>query len=241
MNISAWLRTLGLERFERAFQEGEIDPEVLPELTDADLKELGVPLGPRRKLLKAIAALAAEAKPVSTREAMPSEAERRQLTVMFVDLVGSTELSARLDPEDMREVIRAYQDTCTGVITRFEGFVAKFMGDGVLAYFGYPRAHEDEAERAVRAGLALAESVGKLVTPAGRFLEARIGIATGRVVVGDLVGEGASQEKAVVGETPNLAARLQEFGAPGRVVVAEVTGRLVDAIFRPRGSRAAGS
>jgi class 3 adenylate cyclase len=150
---------------------------------------------------------------------------------MFVDLVGSTELSARLDPEDMREVLRAYQDTCTGVITRFEGFVAKFMGDGVLAYFGYPRAHEDEAERAVRAGLALAESVRGLVTPAGEPLAVRVGIATGRVVVGDLVGRGASEEKAVIGETPNLAARLQALAAPGSVVAAESTRRLLGGLF----------
>jgi class 3 adenylate cyclase/predicted ATPase len=150
---------------------------------------------------------------------------------MFVDLVGSTELSARLDPEDMREVIRAYQDTCAGVIARFEGFVAKFMGDGVLAYFGYPRAHEDEAERAVRAGLALADATGQLKAPTGEALAARVGIATGLVVVGDLVGEGAAQEQAVVGDTPNLAARLQGIAAPGQVVIADATRRLLGAGF----------
>ena len=158
-----------------------------------------------------------------------AEAERRQLTVMFCDLVGSTALSTQLDPEDMREVIRAYQDACAGVITRFEGFVAKYMGDGVLAYFGFPRAHEDDAERAVRAGLALVEAVARL--PAPEALSARIGIATGLVVVGDLVGEGASQEQAVVGDTPNLAARLQSIAEPGQVVIAEATRRLMGARF----------
>ena len=156
---------------------------------------------------------------------------------MFVDLVGSTALSARLDPEDMREVIRGYQNTVAGEITRFEGHVAKFMGDGVLAYFGWPRAHEDEAERAVRAGLAVVEAVRGLSTSAGEPLAARVGIATGLVVVGDLVGEGASQEQAVVGDTPNLAARLQALAQPGQVVIADATRRLLGAGFdldRPR-------
>ena len=151
--------------------------------------------------------------------------------MMFVDLVGSTALAARLDPEDMREVLRAYQDTCAGVIARFEGFVAKFMGDGVLAYFGYPQAHEDEAERATRAGLALAATVGGLKAPNGEALAARVGIATGLVVVGDLIGEGAAQEQVVVGETPNLAARLQAVAAAGQVVIAEPTRRLLGASF----------
>jgi SAM domain (Sterile alpha motif)/Adenylate and Guanylate cyclase catalytic domain len=155
VDISAWLRELGLERYEQAFQKGEIDPAILPELTDADLKELGIPLGPRKQLLKAISALAAGTGPPSARDTRRPEAERRQLTVMFADLVGSTELAARLDPEDMRAVITAYQNTCAGVIGRFEGHLAKYMGDGVLAYFGWPRAHEDDAERAVWAGLAV--------------------------------------------------------------------------------------
>ena len=170
MDVGAWLGTLGLERYEQAFREGEIDLEVLPELTDADLKELGLPLGPRRKLLKAILALvdgANQAKS-SPETAVRPEAERRQLTVMFVDLVGSTALAARLDPEEMRDVIRAYQNAVAGEITRFEGHVAKFMGDGVLAYFGWPRAHEDEAERAVRAGLAITAAIGHAEHPSGR-------------------------------------------------------------------------
>ena len=229
MDISAWLRELGLERYEQAFRKGEIDLAIVPELTDADLKELGIPLGPRKQLLKAISALATGSEPASVPKR--PEAERRQLTVMFVDLVGSTALSARLDPEDMREVIRAYQNTVAGEIGRLEGHVAKFMGDGVLAYFGWPRAHEDEAERAVRAGLALTEAIGRLETPTGEALAARVGIATGLVVVGDLIGEGAAQEEAVVGETPNLSARLQQLAEPGQIMIAEGTRRLVGDVF----------
>jgi class 3 adenylate cyclase len=150
---------------------------------------------------------------------------------MFVDLVGSTALSATLDPEDMREVIRAYQNTVAGEIERFEGHVAKFMGDGVLAYFGWPRAYEDAADRALRAGLAITGAMRHLRNPAGEALSARVGIATGLVVVGDLVGEGAAQEQAVIGETPNLAARLQTVAAPGQVVVAEATRRLLGVSF----------
>ena len=153
---------------------------------------------------------------------------------MFVDLVGSTALSTRLDPEEMREVLRAYQNTVTGEIARVGGHVAKLMGDGVLAYFGWPRAHEDEAERAVQAGLAITAAVGRLATPAGEPLAARVGIATGLVVVGDLVGEGAAREEAVVGETPNLAARLQEAAAPGAVVIADGTRRLLGEVFELR-------
>ena len=238
MDIAAWLRDLGLERYADAFEANAIDHEVLSEVTEADLEKLGVLLGHRKKLLKAIADLAAragDAAPASAAEAAPrtdraTEAERRQLTVMFVDLVGSTALAARLDPEDMREVIRAYQEACAEVVRRFDGHVAKFMGDGVLAYFGWPRAHEDDAERAVRAGLRASEAV-EPATPAGGPLAARVGIATGQVVVGDLVGEGAAQEEAVVGETPNLAARLQGLAEPGSVVIAGDTRRLVGDLF----------
>ena len=240
MDIAAWLRELGLDRYEQAFRENEIGLDVLPELTAEDLKEIGViPVGDRRRLLKAIAARAHERESAPLRPAIDTprppikqaEAERRQLTVMFVDLVGSTELSGKLDPEDMREVIRAYQNTVAGEIGRFEGHVAKFMGDGVLAYFGYPRAHEDEAERAVRAGLVISEAVAKLQTAAAAPLSTRVGIATGQVVVGDLVGEGAAQEEAVVGETPNLAARLQALAEPGNLVVAPTTRRLLGGLF----------
>jgi class 3 adenylate cyclase len=240
VDIRAWLRDLGLERYEEAFQENEIDAKILPKLTADDLKDIGVTtVGHRRKLLEAIAALAEpalgpQAEPSAPAEAAPkarrAEAERRQLTVMFVDLVGSTRLAARLDPEDMRAIVTAYQNACSDVISRFEGHVAKFMGDGVLAYFGYPRAHEDDAERAVRAGLELAGAIGRQRVD-GAALAVRIGIATGQVVVGDLVGEGAAQEEAVVGETPNLAARLQSLAEPGTVVIAPGTRGLLGGMF----------
>ena len=213
MDVGDWLKSLGLEQYEAAFRDNEIDGEVLLKLTVEDLKDLGVAIvGHRRKILSAIEALnAAHAAPAST-PAAPSPApadaaERRQLTVMFVDLIGSTALSAALDPEDMRQVIRAYQDACSGVAARYDGFVAKFMGDGVLAYFGFPRAHEDDAARAVHAGLEIAEAVAALQTRARGKLGVRVGIATGLVVVGDIVGQGPAQEQAVVGDTPNLAAR----------------------------------
>jgi class 3 adenylate cyclase len=201
MDVSTWLRDLGLENYAQAFQAHDIDAEVLPRLTADDLTALGVTsIGHRRKLLDAIAALdqgraPACAEPIAV-AARPLEAERRQLTVLFCDLIGSTELSARLDPEEMREVIRAYQTAVAAEVTRFEGHVARFLGDGVLAYFGYPEAHEDDAERAVRTGLAITGKIGDLSTD-DRKLSARIGIATGRVVVGDLIGEGAAQEEMV--------------------------------------------
>jgi class 3 adenylate cyclase len=212
---------------------------VLSELSDQHLKDLGVSLGHRLKMLRAIRELtgAASTKPQpAATAAAPSQdgAERRQLTVMFCDLVGSTELSSRLDPEDMREVILAYQTACSGVMPTYDGFVAKFMGDGVLAYFGYPRAHEDDAERAVRAGLDIIAAVRRIRTRSGAKLEVRIGIATGLVVVGDLIGGGASQEKAVVGDTPNLAARLQGLAGPGTIVVGASTRRLLGDLFRLR-------
>jgi class 3 adenylate cyclase/tetratricopeptide (TPR) repeat protein len=238
VDIAAWLRELGLERYEQAFQEHEIDPRVLPRLTSGDLKELGVtPLGHRRLLLDAIAALKAASEASATGHTATArpptrqpEAERRQLTVMFCDLVSSTALARRLDPEDMRGVIAAYQKRCSEVIRRYEGHVAKYMGDGVLAYFGYPRAHEDDAERAVRAGLELTEAVGRQ-TADGAKLAVRIGIATGQVVVGDLIGEGAAQEEAVVGETPSRAARLQALAEPGSVVIDPGCQQLVGGLF----------
>ena len=212
MDVGAWPRDLELGQYEGIFRESEIEADALPELTEADLEKLGLPLGPRKRILKAIANLGDEDKaprPTSLVRPSPKDAaERRQLTVMFCDLAGSTALSARLDPEDMRQVIRAYQDACSGVVARHDGFVAKFMGDGILAYFGFPHAHEDDAERPVRAGLEITSVVGALKTRSTEKLQVRIGIATGLVVVGDLVGEGTAQEQAVVGDTPNLAARL---------------------------------
>lgn len=215
MDVGGWLRKLGLEQYEAIFRENEISEKVLPNLTAEDLKDLGVGMvGHRRMLLDAIAALRAPAcaplldAPLATDNAAKDSAERRQLTIMFCDLVGSTALSARLDPQDMRDIVGAYH-RCTDLIATAGGFVARYMGDGVLAYFGYPQAHEHDAERAVRAGLALIEAVPKLKTAAGVPLQVRVGIATGLVVVGDLIGAGAAQEHDVVGETPNLAARLQ--------------------------------
>ena len=240
MDVGGWLRRLGLEQYEAAFRENKIDDTVLPSLTAEDLKELGVGfVGDRRKLLDAIAALRAEAgattNPPDARAATDRAAERRQLTVMFCDLVGSTALSARLDPEDMREIISAYHRCCAGQITKAGGFVAKYMGDGVLAYFGYPLAHEDDAERGVRAGLGLIEAVPALHA-AGHdaALQVRVGIATGLVVVGDLIGEGAAQEQGVVGETPNVAARLQVLAEPGQVVISHSTRRLTGGMFEYR-------
>jgi class 3 adenylate cyclase len=213
--ITEWLASLGMSEYARHFADNRIDDVgILPELTDQDLKDIGVPLGHRRKMLRAIAeSLGSAATPIQSAAAPEpkprDEAERRQLTVMFCDLVGSTELSTRLDPEDLRSVIDAYHRCTTELVDRNGGFVAKYMGDGVLAYFGYPQADEHDAERAVRAGLGLLEAVPKLATAAGSPLNVRVGIATGLVVVGDLIGAGAAREQAVVGETPNLAARLQ--------------------------------
>ena len=241
MDVAVWLRSLGLERYEAAFRENEIDERVLPSLTQEDLKEIGVgPVGHRRMLLDAIAALRddtsdnAPSADVAIASSAPSvspedRAERRQVTVMFSDLVGSTALSARMDPEDLREVISAYQKCVAETVGRFGGFVAKYMGDGVLIYFGYPQAHEDDAERAVRAGLQLVTAIGDLKTHAA--LQTRVGIATGLVVVGDLIGSGASQEQAIVGDTPNLAARLQGVAEPNSVVIAESTRKLVGSLF----------
>ena len=241
MDVVVWLRSLGLRKYEAAFRENEINEKVLLSLTAEDLKEIGVgPVGHRRILLDAIAALradagskapSADAGTTSSASSVSPEdrAERRQVTVMFSDLVGSTALSARLDPEDLREIISAYQKCVAETVGRFGGFVAKYMGDGVLIYFGYPQAHEDDAERAVRAGLELVASVSALKTNAA--LQTRVGIATGLVVVGDLIGSGASQEQAIVGETPNLAARLQGIAEPNTVIIAENTRKLLGNLF----------
>src|SRR5205807_4410042 len=204
---------------------------VLPSLTAEDLKDLGVTLvGHRRRLLDAIAELGPDAPPGPRSAPAPAEAERRRLTVMFCDLVGSTALSTRLDPEDLREVIGAYHRAVAEIVAGFDGFVSRYMGDGVLIYFGYPQAHEDDAERAVRAGLSAIDAVDRLDVKSVK-LQARVGIATGLVVVGDLIGEGSAQEQSVVGETPNLAARLQALAQPDTVVIAAGTRRLVGDLF----------
>lgn len=231
--IVQWLEGLGLGQYGEAFVQAAVDQSVLTDLTEADLEKLGVVLGHRKKLLRAITALSSAATNAPTEPLLSArEPERRQLTVMFCDLVDSTALSARLDPEDLRDVIGRYQACVAQTVSRFHGFVAKYMGDGVLVYFGYPGAHEDDPEQAVRAGLALIDAVGEL---AGQErLQARIGIATGLVVVGDLIGAGSSQEQAIVGETPNLAARLLALAEPGSVVVAAATHRLLGRLFEYR-------
>ena len=256
MDVAEWLDRLGLEQYVPSFRANDIDEEVLRRLTGEDLRELGVTsIGHRRRLLDAIAALGmAEALPtpippiarnggsphpnpplpglapgITGEGRVGAEAERRQLTVMFCDLVGSTALSTRHDPEDLRELIGGYHSAVAETVGRFDGFVAKYMGDGVLIYFGYPQAHEDDAERAVRAGLAVIEAVGRL--PAREDLRVRLGIATGLAVVGDLIGEGAAQERGVVGETPNLAARLQALAVPNTLVIGEATRRQVGGLF----------
>ena len=229
----------------RVFRDNDIDAEVLPELNADDLSAIGVAsVGHRRKILAAIAALrssgAADAphlgaetdrrSPAGTPKRQPS-AERRQITVMFCDLVGSTALATRIDPEDLGQAISSYQNACSDAVIRWGGHVAKFMGDGVLVYFGWPQAHEDDAERAVRAGLDLVQAVSQLPDGEGSSLAARVGIATGLVMVGDLIGEGAAQEQAVIGDTPNVAARLQELAAPGTVVIGSSTRQLLGRLF----------
>ena len=235
MDLGGWLRSLGLERYEAVFRDNEIDADVLHDLTDNHLREMGVALGARLKLLKAIAALSPRAEPASRTSAVAlaslavDAAERRQVTVMFSDLVGSTSLSVRMDPEDLREVISAYQKCVAETVHSFDGFVARYMGDGIVVYFGYPQAHEDDAERAVRAGLELITAVTALKSRAS--LQTRVGIATGVVVVGDLLSSGETQERGMVGKTPNLAARLQGIAEPNSVVICDSTRRLLGNLF----------
>lgn len=236
LNVRAWLEARGFGEYADSFEANEIDGEALLALTDEHLKELGIPLSRRAKLLKAIAQLSPGSSPSPAAGTTPdmATAERRHLTVMFVDLVGSTALSNRLDPEDLRNVIRKYQDAVVGAVTRYDGHVAQYLGDGMLAHFGFPVAHEDDAERGVRAALATLGTVAAMGSPGVENLAVRIGIATGIVVAGDLLGEGAAREHAAVGETPNLAARLQGMAAPGEVVVSANTRHLVEHLFEFR-------
>ena len=235
--LQNWLREFGLEPLTKVLADNDIDLEIISDLTETDFEKLGISLGHRRKLLKAVATLhdtgdrAAEARKHTAPSAAGSttDAERRQVTVLFSDLVGSTALSAGMDPEDLREVISAYQKCVAETVRLFGGFVAKYMGDGVVVYFGYPQAHEDDAERAVRAGLDLVAAVARLKTRA--LLQIRVGIATGLVVVGDLIGSGEAQERGIVGDTPNLAARLQGIAEPNMVVIADDTRRLLGNLF----------
>ena len=239
-NIGEWLDGLGLGRYAEAFSDNEIDLHALPHITEEDLKEIGVALGARRKLLAEIAELGgwdapARADERSEERSVSAEAERRQLTVMFVDLVGSTALSEQLDPEELRDVIRAYQETCADAVGRFEGHVAKYIGDGILVYFGYPQAHEDDARRAVNAGLGIVAGLealnrridgGQVVS-----LSVRVGIHTGLVVAGEMGGGATREADAIVGETPNVAARLEGLAEPDTVVISAATQRLVDGLF----------
>jgi class 3 adenylate cyclase/ABC-type lipoprotein export system ATPase subunit len=237
-DLREWLGGLGLESLAAVLADNDIDFDILPDLTEADFEKLGISLGHRRKLLKAIAgrhdagaSSATGAAPSAPPVAPSSEAERRQVTVLFSDVVGSTALANAVDPEDMSHLIARYQDACAGAISRFDGYIAKFLGDGVLAYFGYPQAREDAAERSVRAGLAIVDAVRQIKRPDGLQLETRIGVATGLVVVGDIIGTGAAREESIVGETPNLAARLQTVAEPNTVVISQSTYRLLGRAF----------
>jgi class 3 adenylate cyclase/predicted ATPase len=246
MDVADWLRALGLEQYEATFRENDVDAELLLNLAADDLKELGITsFGHRRRLLEAIAALRTNDPPTDAPARLPTSittgnlgspgtaAERRPLSVMFCDLIGSTALSARLDPEDLREVIRAYQACVVATIQQFDGFIARYVGDGVLIYFGWPEARETDAERAVRAALAVAAAVS--ASPlAGEPLQVRIGIATGLVVVGEPIGSGDSRQQTAVGETPNLAARLQGLAGPGQVVIDAATRRQIGGLFECR-------
>jgi len=238
-DVGKLLAELGLDRYAGVFAANDVDLDVLRDLDEGDLERLGLSLGHRKKLIRALAELPAPpmAEPVAAAQASDAGkpaatvAERRQLTVLFCDLVGSTELSRRLDPEDMRDVLRSYQNAVGREVTRFNGHIAKFMGDGILAYFGWPAAYEDQAERAVRAAIAIVPAIRRLALPQAAELDVRLGIASGQVVVGDLLGEGIAQEAAVTGDAPNLAARLQEIAAPGKIVICDTTRRLIGRAF----------
>jgi class 3 adenylate cyclase len=229
--IADWLNELGLGQYAQRFAENGIDASILHYLTDEEFEKIGVSLGHRRKLLAAIARLRSESPSRNRPGELKSQdtAERRQVTVMFSDLVDSMALSGRMDPEDLREVISAYHKCVAATVVRFGGFVAHYMGDSVLVYFGYPEAHEDDVERAVRAGLELIVAVTALRAPVS--LQTRVGIATGLVVIGDLIGPGEAQKRGVVGVTPNLAARLQGIAEPNTVVIAEGTRKLLGNLF----------
>ena len=239
--VKDWLTQLGLQEHDDLFRENGVDLDLLPELTNDDLKDMGiVRLRDRKILIKAIDELKSTQVETSARQTdlarQPSPVQRRQLTVMFCDLVGSTALSTRFDPEDLRELLRAFQATCRADILEYKGFIARYMGDGILVYFGYPVAMEDSPERAVRAGLQILKSMKRLNAEVGKGygvdLQVRIGVATGSVVVGDMhVGEGVAEEAGVVGETPNLAARLQSVAAPDQLVVSSATRQLVGVLF----------
>ena len=237
--VAAWLEKVGLPQYLKSFSDHGIDFDILSEITDRDLVTMGVVLGHRRRLLRSIAELDVP-RPRLLAPKIDAGAERRQLTIMFCDLVGSTALSQQFDPEEMREILQAYREAATAVIASYDGIVSRLVGDGILSYFGYPSAHEDDAERAVRAGLEITAAVQAIDVQPGLRLEVRIGIATGLVVVGDLIAKGASSRLEVIGETPNLAARMQAFAEPGTVIIASSTRRLLGNLFELRelGTRA---
>ena len=236
LSFAEWLREAGLERYESVLAENDIDFRVLRKLTESDLKELGLTLGHRKNFLEAVAVLDSQARPALAIDqtqalsstAAPSGGERRQLTVMFCDLVGSTALSEKLDPEELRSLLHDYRTVCGEVISRYEGFVARYVGDGILTYFGWPKAHEEDAERALRAALEIVQAVKGASSV--ESLSVRIGIATGPVVVGEQAGVG-EQSKLAIGSTPNLAARLQGLASADQIVIASSTRRLVGNAF----------
>lgn len=228
-DIKSWLSDLGLSKYHKSFEELEVDMDVLADLTERDLIELGIPLGPRKKLTKAIAALN-EQPSDALPQAIEAPHDRRQLTVMFCDLVGSTALSEQFDPEDLSEIIRVFRETCESAIAKYSGTTARFLGDGILVYFGYPVAHENSPEQAARAGLEIVDELAK-VRAFDLPLPVRIGIATGPVVVGEVIGEGSAMELSVYGETPNLAARLQSLAEPNTVIISDQTKQLTGGTF----------
>ena len=234
--IAGWLKRSGFAQYIDLFAENCVGIDVLFDLTEADLERMQIPLGDRKRMLKAIAVNRRRSTPrtiskKATSNLPLSQAERRQLTVLFCDLVDSSAIAARLDPEELSEVIRRFEDTCSAVIQHFGGSIGRFMGDGLLVYFSYPHAHEDDAERAVRAGLDIVAKVKRLQLPSGEPLQVRVGIATGLVVIGETICEGSAKEHAAFGETPNLAAHLQQFAAPNSVLVAASTYSLVGSTF----------
>ena len=249
-DLRDWLRQINLDQYANVLEANDIDLDVLGDLDDTDLSQLGLSLGNRRRLMKAVAAQPGDQMPTPSpgydapaqslspagslpapKEPESRDAERRQVTVMFADMVGSTALSGTIDPELLGAIIRRYQDAVAGAIGRYGGFVAKFMGDGVLAYFGFPHAYEDAAERAVRAAIGVLVEAGAIEAPDGSRVQVRIGIATGLVVVGEIIGTGVSQERTIVGETPNLAARLQAIAGPNCIIVSESTQKLLGGLF----------
>jgi class 3 adenylate cyclase/tetratricopeptide (TPR) repeat protein len=241
-SVFKWLDQLGLGVYSDTFAGNDVDMRALPLLSEADLRELGVSLGHRKILMAAIADVASvppkkvapvvEPEPERKPEITPTDdAEHRLLTILFADIVGSTELSQQLEPEQMRETLRSFQDAVTGVVSRYGGYVAKYLGDGALTYFGWPMAYEDHANRAVHAGLQIIAALGD-IRPNGVALLGRVGIATGHVVVGDLVSAGGTETGAIAGDTPNLAARLQTVARPGDVVISPATRRLCGEEFK---------